>query len=467
MFGSKRIAQRFVESAVAAEFIERARCGCAEDSACYSKLRLLVISVLLFCVTVMPARASTITVTNTNDSGSGSLRQALVNANDGDTIVFAVTGNIVLTSDGLVIDNDLTISGPGANRLSINGNQAGYGCVFGIADNNTVTISGLTITNGHCGIFSDHATLTVTNCVVTANGGDGPSFFGIGINNMRGPTARVERRNDCDAREAYGDRPAGFAMLTVANCVISDNSGSGVQNLSAPVTIINTTISGNSAGEGGGINTGGGKLPGDLTVINSTISGNFAYSDGGGIASFFSGLTIVNSTISGNTVGDPDYGDGGGIASGYGVVPPALTITNSTVSGNSAATCGGVCRGTVEIQNTILNANASGNIGGTVTSHGYNISSDDGGGHLNGPGDQINTDPLLGPLRNHGGPTLTHMPMRGSPAIDAGDPSFTPPPDHDQRGACFYRVFGGRIDVGSVETQPRPQCVTPAPRPTP
>ena len=426
---------------------------------------IFAIAVLLLAATTMSAHAATITVTNTNDSGPGSLRQALVDANDGDTIVFAVTGTIVLTSDGLVIDNDLTISGPGANRLSINGNKAGYGCVFGIAHNNTVTISGLTITNGHCGIFSDHATLTVSNCVVSDNIG-GPSFGGIGIDNNLGPAAPVERGNARDGRGAYTNHPAGFPMLTVANCVISDNSGSGVQNLSAPVTIINTTISGNSAGEGGGINTGGGKLPGNLTVINSTISGNFASSDGGGIASFFSGLTIVNSTISGNTVGDPDYGDGGGIASGSGVVPPALTITNSTVSGNSAATCGGVCGGTVEIQNTILNANASGNIGGTVTSRGYNVCSDDAGGLLTGPGDQINTNPLLGPLRNHGGPTLTHMPMRGSPAIDAGDPSFTPPPDHDQRGACFLRVFGGRIDVGSVETQLRPRCVTPAPRPT-
>ena len=335
-----------------------------------------------------------------------------------------------------------------------------------LLDDNTVTISGLTITNGHCGIFSDHATLTVSNCVVSDNIG-GPSFGGIGIDNNLGPAAPVERGNARDGRRAYTNHPAGFPMLTVANCVISDNSGSGVQNLSAPVTIINTTISGNSADEGGGINTGGGKLPGNLTVINSTISGNFASSDGGGIASCFSGLTIVNSTISGNSVGDPDYGYGGGIAAGSGVVPPALTITNSTVSGNSAATCGGVCGGTVEIGNTILNANASGNIDGTVTSHGYNISSDDGGGHLNGPGDQINTDPLLGPLRNHGGPTLTHIPLRGSPAIDAGDPNFTPPPDHDQRGACFLRVFGGRIDVGSVETQLRPRCVTPAPRPTP
>jgi hypothetical protein len=207
--------------------------------------------------------------------------------------------------------------------------------------------------------------------------------------------------------------------------------------------------------------THGQKTPGNLTVINSTISGNFAFSDGGGISSGFSGLTIINSTISGNSTGDPDYGYGGGISAN------SVTVANSTVTGNSAAICGGVRGGTVEIGNTILNANASGNIDGTVTSHGYNISSDDGGGHLNGPGDQINTNPLLGPLRNHGGPTLTHLPLRGSPAIDAGDPSFAPPPDHDQRGACFLRVFGPRIDVGSVETQLRPRCVTPAPRPTP
>src|SRR5207247_8006141 len=125
--------------------------------------------------------------------------------------------------------------------------------------------------------------------------------------------------------------------------------------------------------------------------------------------------------------------------------------------------------GIVEIGNTVLKT-ASGqsiaNNGGTVTSHGYNLSSDNGGGFLNGPGDQINTDPLLGPLQDNGGPTLTHAPLPGSPAIDAGDPNFTPPPYYDQRGPCYRRVYGRRIDVGSVEVQ-RPRCLTPAPRPTP
>lgn len=130
MFGSKRIAQRVVESAVSVEFIERARCGCAEDSARYSKLRLLVVTVVLFCATIMPARARTITVTNTNDNGPGSLRQALHDANDGDTINFAVTGTITLTSGGLPINKSITISGPGADQLSIDGNQAIV--VFGV-----------------------------------------------------------------------------------------------------------------------------------------------------------------------------------------------------------------------------------------------------------------------------------------------------------------------------------------------
>jgi len=82
---------------------------------------------------------------------------------------------------------------------------------------------------------------------------------------------------------------------------------------------------------------------------------------------------------------------------------------------------------------------------------------------LNGPGDQINTDPMLGPLQDNGGPTFTQALLPGSPAIDAGDPNFTPPPFYDQRGPRFRRVFNGRIDIGSFEKQPQP----PRPRPTP
>ena len=70
----------------------------------------------------MSAYADIITVTNTNDSGPGSLRQALADANDGDTINFAVTGTIGLTSGELLVSRSITISGPGATYLGVNAN---------------------------------------------------------------------------------------------------------------------------------------------------------------------------------------------------------------------------------------------------------------------------------------------------------------------------------------------------------
>ena len=47
----------------------------------------------------------------------------------------------------------------------------------------------------------------------------------------------------------------------------------------------------------------------------------------------------------------------------------------------------------------------------------------------------------------------SHELLSGSPAIDAGDPSFTPPPDYDQRGSGFSRVVNGRVDIGAFEVQ--------------
>src|SRR5215813_5379052 len=135
-----------------------------------------------------------------------------------------------------------------------------------------------------------------------------------------------------------------------------------------------------------------------------------------------------------------------------------LTITNSTLSGNAAEFGGGISNGgTVTIGNTILKTGVwGGNISnyGTVTSLVYNLSDDDGGDFLTATGDQINIDPMLGPLQDNGGPTFTHELLAGSPAIDAGDPSFTPPPDYDQRGSGYSRVANARVDIGAFEVQP-------------
>jgi len=224
------------------------------------------------------------------------------------------------------------------------------------------------------------------------------------------------------------------------------NFGGGILNgAGGALTITNSTLSGNTAAFGGGAFNSG-----TMTITNSTVSGNTGgegagiYNAGGSVA------TITDSTFSGNTVTQT-----GGACFNLGT----LQITNSTFSDNSAAfLAGGVFNlDTLEIGNTVLNRGDSGvNIysnGGTVTSLGYNVSSDDADGFLTGTGDQLNTDPLLGPLQNNGGSTFTHALLPGSPAIDMGDPNFIPPPFFDQRGTGFDRVVNGRIDVGAFELQ--------------
>jgi len=351
------------------------------------------------------AHADVITVTNTNDSGLGSLRQALAAANDGDTITFAVTGAINLTSGELVINRNINISGPGANLLAISraANAAPFR-IFHVMLGHNVIIEGLTISNG-----------SILN------------IFGGGIYNFE-------------------------SALTVISCALAGNSALGQQ------------------GSGGGIYSNGGGAGGNasLTIINSAFSGNAA-TTGGAVgnngSSGMANLTISNSTLSGNSASFV----GGGVDDHTANGTASITITNSTLSENTSANISMFKGGLLDIGNTVLKAAVSGvNLEiaklATVTSRGYNVSSDDAGGFLNGPGDQINTDPMLGPLQNNGGPTFTHDLLNGSPAIDAGHPNFTPPPYYDQRGPVFWRIRNGRIDVGSFEVQ---AGTTPSPTPSP
>ena len=347
------------------------------------------------CLIALSTQAATITVINTNDSGAGSLRQALADTNDGDTIDFAVTGTITLTTDELLVDKSITISGPGSDNLTVDGNHASH--IFHVSGGVTATVAGLSITNGGevpgagGGIYNDHSTLAIDHCTVSGNHGS----VGGGV---------------------YNDGYSGTATLTVTNSTFSGNS------VAAPYSV----------GSGGGI-----------------------YNNGSyGSAT----LTVANSTFSGNSAGYLDYGWGGAIYNDGSLGSATLTLNNSTFSGNSAGYHGGGIyngSGMVTIRHTILNAGAWGenlsNAYGSVSSLGYNLSSDNGGGFLTATADQINTDPMLGPLQDNGGSTFTHELLSGSPAINAGDPSFTPPPDYDQRGPGFPRVVNGRIDIGAFE----------------
>jgi hypothetical protein len=326
------------------------------------------------------------------------LRDALAIANDGDTIQFAVSGTIGLTTGELMVNSSITVLGPGADNLAMNGNAKSR--VFYIAPDTSVSISGLSITNGN----------------------------------------------------------------------VPFESGGGIYNNGTELILDNCTISGNRAQGGGGIYNNATAQNGSVTLLitNSTMSGNSASSlGGGGIFNDGTGMgngrvQIVNSTLSGNVAGNG--GGGGGISNIGELATLTVELMNDTLSGNSADSGGGSLfnsafggTASVDIANTILNAASGGNIvnslTGTVTSLGYNISNDDGSGYLNGPGDQINTDPMLGPLQDNGGPTFTDALLAGSPAIDTGDPNFTPPPEFDQRGNPYLRVVNSRIDIGSFEVQ--------------
>jgi hypothetical protein len=215
------------------------------------------------------------------------------------------------------------------------------------------------------------------------------------------------------------------ATVVVSNVTIQDGRagvfGGGIYNIGT-LTINKSTISRNGAGVGR-LGGGGGIFnSGAVTIRNSTISGNRASctglpcgSQGGGI--YNTGhLTISNSTISGNT--SRIIGTIGGILN-FGTA----TISNSTIAGNSwlgIGNCASNC--TATLQNSVAANNSSGNCGGSITSNGYNLSSDSSCNFSN-TGDLNNTDPKLGSLGNYGGPTQTIPLLSGSPAIDAGNPN--------------------------------------------
>jgi hypothetical protein len=421
------------------------------------------VSLALVCAVVAAARADVVTVTNTNDSGPGSLRQALADANNGDTINFAVTGTIGLSSGELLVDKAITISGPGAENLAVNGNAKST--IFHIAPGETVTISDLTIINGYSnsvggGIHNDHASLTLNSCTVANNGGGG--FEGGGIyNDAANSGAALLTINNSSVtdnsggaiyNDALGD---GIATLSISDSSLTNNSGGAIYSRgwlctfcphgTATVQITNSSIVGNgSTPNGGAIYSDTGQQgPTTVSLTNSTVSGN---AGAGVYISIEAAALVSNSTISGNAEG--------GIYTELGAPTGGSTVANSTMSDNQVE----IWFGGAHIKNTIFNVSPGGHSivsdgFNTIMSDGYNVSSDDGASYLNGPGDQINTDPMLGPLQDNGGPTLTHALLPGSPAINAGDPNFTPPPLYDQRGPGFDRVVHGRIDIGSFEVQ--------------
>jgi hypothetical protein len=434
---------------------------------------------------------TTLTVTSLADAGPGTLRAAITQANAGpgfDTITFApgLTGTIGLLSALPALAKPMTITGPGASKLTVARDATApqpFG-IFGVNQGATVVLSGLTISggggnpaqgfevlSGGAGI-GNGGTLTVVGCVIRDNHTAAVDFEpeGGGIDNFGTLTLLDSTVVDNGAvGTGFGDLHIPFA----------NGHGGGINNQGTAL-IARSTISGNQAGRSGG----GLSNEGTMTLIDVTVSGNrvtsvFANATfpdlpqeiggrGGGVVN--SGrLTVFYSTVTANRA----TGAGGGIANldAFQASPTSsagvLVLADTIVAGNLGS-LDGVNNAVVDISGTPPDSDI---VGAVAPGSVFNVIGDlvgpeaNASGLVNGlGGNRVGTtaaplDARLGPLADNGGPTQTHALLPGSPALDAAValPLFTV----DQRGV--HRPQGSAPDIGAFEAvglpTPPPQVV--------
>jgi hypothetical protein len=318
-------------------------------------------AVVLLSLILFSAQLRAATVTSIADSGPGSLREAIAAAAPGETIDFAVTGTILLTSGELVIDKDLVLLGPGADQLTIGRLNVPPLSVppFRVLNiqSGIVVVSGLTVAGGAAqrgaGIHNE-TTSVLRDCVIRDN-----AVFerGGGINNLGTLTMSncivASNRASVFLRTGSGGGIHNEGTLTMVDCAVSGNSalagslaggfGGGINNIGT-LTLSNSVVQDNLLSVLTSAEDGGGGIfnRGTLSLQHSTIRRNSARCTsgmihGGGLANRFGTVTVVNSTISGNSAIGRVEAPGDGRAQGGGVFSfsGTVTIENSTISGNT------------------------------------------------------------------------------------------------------------------------------------
>lgn len=353
---------------------------------------------------------------------------------------------LVINSSGTLVLHDLTLQGGDSGPTYCGGALLN---AFGSAALTRTTVTGSTAPSGG-GICNSSGPMTLTDCVVTLNtASEGEGGGVLSIDDVGTPTLDIERTSVTNNNGVYA---------------------AGIGTYDTDVVITDSTIRGNQAYSASGFAFCGGLglTRGVAEIRRSTISDNSAESladlsgFGGGICLSDNRTIISNSTISGNhalganTAGSATTGRGGGIIALGGAwgVPPSVDtlviVEDSTICDNTAETFGGGISanryaGTmaveVDLRNTIVAENLEG--GGAllgncveaspavINSLDFNLA-DDITCNLIGTDDLVVADVMLAALADNGGPTLTHMPETGSPAIDSGDDALCPATD--QRG---------------------------------
>ena len=402
---------------------------------------------------------------NLGNGDQCTLRAAIQEANSAstdDVITFDPSlsgGTITLNNQLDFITGNLVLNGPGASQLSVRrSNVAGTPGfrIFSISNNAVVTISGLTISNGDLsntnngsGVLNS-GTLTMNDCNIFGNHLEANAFGGgiystasLTLNNCNVGGPQVGQGNSANdgggiyvlagqftmtGGSVVGNSGNGIALVFGASATLngvvinnntSNNTGGGVEvGPPSTVNINRCLISGNSAVNGGAIYNGG-----TVAVLTSTISGNSSSGSGGAImnqGNLFNPsppITLTDTTVTNNRSNSDNVGGevGGGIFRMSGPVTLHNTIVAGNFRGGSPSTTADDFSGAVDLSSS-FNLIGPGGSGGLVNGTNNN---------------QVGVaDALLGPLADNGGPTQTHALLPGSPAIDAGNSSFTT----DQRG---------------------------------
>lgn len=421
-----------------------------------------VLALASACLPMASAVAHSYPVTSTADTkAQGTLRASIEESNfnflEADSIPIEVTGTIELESALPIITDDVTVTGPGADALTVKRTGSAPFRIFylGGAD---ATFSGLTVSDGKdvygAGFFNEDGALTLDRVAVTGN-------------------------------EAF-DESTGATFAR----------GGGVRSY-GPLTIRDSIVSGNSAiARGSGATTiasgGGIEAYETTTVERSTISGNHveafaeeageSIAEGGGILLAGPPAKILESTISGNSVHAYE-GNPSAIVRGGGLYSFRVAVTGSTVTGNSAEaedngiafsarganvyTSEGVTAGDTIVADPLggIDSCAAAPIA-EFTSGGFNLD-EDGSCGFGKATDLSGVVAGLEPLADNGGPTPTHALQAGSLAVDRGS-SFGL--TVDQRGLPRPSDFGSisnseggdGSDIGAFELQAPPPPAGPA-----
>ncbi len=427
-----------------------------------------------------PSAYATVLVTNCNDAGDGSLRAAVGMAADGDTVdaTGLSCSTITLKTGDIVVPQDsLTIKGPGADKLSVSAEYFSgmtthqyQNRIFTHTGNGTLTLQYLTATKGYLvdatgsakggGVYSkaalvlDHANVTFNTAHTDSGVAEGGGVY----------AKKSLKLIHSDVSFNIADGGAGGVSLGggARTAGGTDVSYSRITNNQA---IDNT----HSQGFYGGMVAFGPSFIGQSVISNNSADKSVG---GLGLSAGIGAVTLVNSTISGNKAENGGFG-------GIYAAAPSIQIYNSTIAFNTAALASGqespgaqlyAFGGSIRLESSIF-ANNSYGISAIQNDLSINGVTATGSNNLvlasvaALPADTIiGKCPLLGPLALNGGLTETHRLLSHSPAIDAGNNVALS--GFDQRGSMlengamdYVRVSGPpgsatpRADIGAYEVQ--------------